>query len=105
MTTNEAKKMKGKDPCWDGYKMLGTKPKGGKQVPNCIPEETMEENIARLVSNSIKRVTAVKPTPQQKADHSSPHQGNRRLFMSLLVFVWPLFCLFKLQLGCLLKND
>ena len=35
---------------------------------NCIPEETMEENIARLVSNSIKRVTAVKPTPQQKAD-------------------------------------
>jgi hypothetical protein len=68
MTTNEAKKMKGKDPCWDGYKMLGTKPKGGKQVPNCIPEETMEENIARLVSNSIKRVTAVKPTPQQKAD-------------------------------------
>ena len=28
----------------------------------------MDENIARLVSNSIKRVTAVKPTPQQKAD-------------------------------------
>ena len=68
MTTNEAKKMKGKDPCWDGYKMLGTKPKGGRQVPNCIPEEIMDENIARLVSNSIKRVTAVKPTPQQKAD-------------------------------------
>jgi hypothetical protein len=68
MTTNEAKKMKGKDPCWDGYKMLGTKPKGGKQVPNCIPEEVMDENIARLVSNSIKRATAVKPTPQQKAN-------------------------------------
>ena len=68
MTTNEAKKMKGNDPCWDGYKMLGTKQKGGKQVPNCIQEEIMDENIARLVSNSIKRVTAVKPTPQQKAD-------------------------------------
>lgn len=36
---SEAKKMKGKDPCWTGYKMLGTKDKGGKQVPNCIPEE------------------------------------------------------------------
>jgi hypothetical protein len=36
----EAKKMKGKDPCWTGYHMLGTKPKGGKQVPNCVPEET-----------------------------------------------------------------
>jgi hypothetical protein len=36
----EAKKMKGKDPCWTGYHMLGTKPKGDKQVPNCVPEET-----------------------------------------------------------------
>lgn len=35
----EAKKMKGKDPCWDNYKMIGTKMKGGKQVPNCVPEE------------------------------------------------------------------
>jgi hypothetical protein len=40
---SEAKKMKGKDPCWTGYKMLGTKNKGGKQVPNCIPEEAMAE--------------------------------------------------------------
>lgn len=28
-----------KDPCWDGYKMIGTKKKGGKEVPNCVPEE------------------------------------------------------------------
>jgi len=27
------------NPCWDGYKMLGMKDKGGKKVPNCIPEE------------------------------------------------------------------
>lgn len=40
---SEAKKMKGKDPCWTGYKMLGTKDKGGKQVPNCIPEEVVAE--------------------------------------------------------------
>ena len=60
-------KMKGKDPCWTGYKMLGTKNKNGKQVPNCIPE-SIEEGIARLVSNSIKKVTTRKPTPQEKAD-------------------------------------
>ena len=60
-------KMKGKDPCWTGYKMLGTKNKNGKQVPNCIPE-SIEESIARLVSKSIKKVTARKPTPQEKAD-------------------------------------
>jgi hypothetical protein len=33
----EAKKMKGKDPCWKGYEMVGTKKKGGKEVPNCVP--------------------------------------------------------------------
>lgn len=29
-----------KDPCWKGYKQLGMKDKDGKQVPNCIPEES-----------------------------------------------------------------
>lgn len=24
------------DPCWDGYKMVGTKKKNGKTVPNCV---------------------------------------------------------------------
>ena len=27
-----------KDPCWKGYRMLGTKKKGDKEVPNCVPE-------------------------------------------------------------------
>ena len=36
---NEAKKMKGEDPCWDGYEMVGKKKKGGKEVPNCVPKE------------------------------------------------------------------
>lgn len=32
------KKMSAKDdPCWKGYKMVGTKQKGGKEVPNCVP--------------------------------------------------------------------
>jgi len=28
-----------KGPCWDGFKQVGMKNKGGKQVPNCVPEE------------------------------------------------------------------
>ena len=32
-----------KDPCWDNYKQVGMKKKGGKQVPNCVPEETAEK--------------------------------------------------------------
>ena len=35
----EEKEMKGKDPCWKNYKMVGTKKKGSKTVPNCVPEE------------------------------------------------------------------
>jgi len=27
-----------KEACWDGYKQVGTKMKGGKSVPNCVPE-------------------------------------------------------------------
>jgi hypothetical protein len=29
------------EACWKGYKQLGMKKKGGKQVPNCIPESVL----------------------------------------------------------------
>ena len=32
------------NPCWDGFKQVGMKTKGGKQVPNCVPEETAAES-------------------------------------------------------------
>ena len=35
----EGKKMKGENPCWKGYQMIGKKKKGGKEVPNCVPEQ------------------------------------------------------------------
>ena len=31
------------DPCWPGYKQIGMKKKKGKKVPNCVPEESIEE--------------------------------------------------------------
>ena len=31
------------EACWDGYKQIGMKKKGGKKVPNCVPEESIEE--------------------------------------------------------------
>jgi len=30
-------KKKMKNPCWKGYQMVGTKKKGGRTVPNCVP--------------------------------------------------------------------
>lgn len=32
----------GDDPCWAGYTQYGTKDDGGREVPNCIPDETEE---------------------------------------------------------------
>lgn len=39
---NEVKEPTGelKDACWKGYTAIGTKKKNGKEVPNCVPEET-----------------------------------------------------------------
>lgn len=31
------------NPCWKGYKPVGTKKKNGKTVPNCVPKESIEE--------------------------------------------------------------
>ena len=32
------------NPCWKGYKPVGTKKKGGKTVPNCVPKESIQED-------------------------------------------------------------
>lgn len=40
-TLAEAKKKNStkEDPCWNNYKMVGTKNKNGKEVPNCVPDK------------------------------------------------------------------
>ena len=48
----EAGRLKGggKDPCWKGYQMVGTKKKGGREVPNCVPEEIeLEAGFDRMM--------------------------------------------------------
>ena len=39
----QARKNVGASTCWDGYKAKGTKKKNGKEVPNCVKEEGLEE--------------------------------------------------------------
>jgi len=34
-----------KGPCWDNYKQVGMKMKGGKEVPNCVPESWTQEEF------------------------------------------------------------
>ena len=53
--TKRYRKMFGETkPCWDGYTQQGMKKKGGKMVPNCVPEETINEKIDGLVKKSEK---------------------------------------------------
>lgn len=33
------------NPCWEGYHQEGMKEKDGKTVPNCVPNETKDENV------------------------------------------------------------
>ena len=41
----EEKKMKGPDPCWKGYEMVGKKMKNGRSVPNCVPIKEDKDNL------------------------------------------------------------
>lgn len=78
-------KMAGKDPCWKGYKMLGTKKgKGGKDVPNCIPEETVQEvtAIGKFMSK-IKTKLADKAKEKEKKDAASSLKQTVDAYMSV----------------------
>ena len=52
----EETELKEKGPCWDGFKQVGMKMKGGKQVPNCVPEswtqEDIDENLRKVKGTS-----------------------------------------------------
>ena len=52
----EVKSVKESSPCWDGYKQVGMKTKGGKQVPNCVKESVNELKLNDLVGNQYKYV-------------------------------------------------
>lgn len=36
---SKTESLRTENPCWKGYKPVGTKKKGGKTVPNCVPKE------------------------------------------------------------------
>ena len=44
------------EKCWDGYKQVGMKDKGGKMVPNCVPVE--ENKDLYEMKNCGESVTA-----------------------------------------------
>ena len=43
--------------CWAGYKQVGMKDKNGKQVPNCVPIESVKKSLwdGKFNPSSIKK--------------------------------------------------
>jgi len=52
------------EACWDGYKQVGMKKKGNKEVPNCVPEENELnewDEIEEEAEHEGRKVTLNKP--------------------------------------------
>ena len=43
------------EACWTGYKQVGMKKKGNKQVPNCVPEELEEGKFTKIHNLLIQK--------------------------------------------------
>ena len=79
-----------REACWKGYRMLGTKKKAGKQVPNCIPEDAKgyknpTGGLTQKGRDHYNRETggnlqAPVTTPPGKLDPDSKAAGRRRSF-------------------------
>ena len=50
-----------KNPCWDGYKQVGTKKKAGKTVPNCVPVVEEAEAESREMISAVVHIFAYGP--------------------------------------------
>lgn len=45
------------EACWNGYKQVGMKKKGNKEVPNCVPEANTMGNVKKALSK-VKGLTS-----------------------------------------------
>jgi hypothetical protein len=82
-----------KDPCWKGYKQLGMKKKGNKEVPNCIPEAAADNKGHQSTTGGLTQkgrdfynnrdgsnLQAPVTTPPSKLDPDSKSAKRRKSF-------------------------
>jgi hypothetical protein len=73
-----------KDPCWKGYEMIGTKKKGARTVPNCVPVKEMAQDIldkaqARLKEGRGSEYTLYHKSYTDAVNHALDHHAKRGL--------------------------
>jgi hypothetical protein len=64
---NEARIAEDKGPCWKGYKQVGMKDKGGRQVPNCVPNESVVNEASRVPKMYVKYMAVQKKVNELEA--------------------------------------
>lgn len=62
------------EACWEGYKQVGTKMKGGREVPNCVP---LEEAVKKLIAKALKEAEGMHLDKPQKGKMASINKLNK----------------------------
>lgn len=100
VTEAKRKKMKGEDPCWKGYEMVGKKMKGGREVPNCVPvneyayvdpvnqfskviphQKTIDTLDKRIATDNLKKQQELKKIRSKQMTGNLPFSGGTGLPM------------------------
>lgn len=65
------------NPCWKGYKPVGTKKKGGRTVPNCVPknEDIYTNELFTRLENSINEKAVSKAQQRFMGMVHAAHKG------------------------------
>ena len=61
---NEEKQLDEK--CWDGYKQVGSKKKGGKMVPNCVPVSEASNSAKQAATAINMKKKGIEPKNESK---------------------------------------
>ena len=59
---NESRIAEDKGPCWKGYQQIGMKEKDGRQVPNCVPNESVVKegrSVRTIQTDYSKTIDAI----------------------------------------------
>ena len=65
--TWKTESIKEASPCWKGYKQVGMKDKGGRQVPNCVPNESVVNEASRVPKMYVKYMAVQKKVNELEA--------------------------------------
>jgi len=69
-------KMKGEDPCWKGYHMVGKKLKAGREVPNCVPVKEAASAAVRMQ----KALDKIKTDRERRERLAAPYVPVKSVF-------------------------